>query len=1006
MMRGLLFSLLCQQALKRQGRPSGLIGQYKPYLNSNDSPTRDILKDYSGQGHDIQLYNFGYELGSGYGLYKENYNNWQLYQSQAKFTNTDSKFNITKNIATGQFATLVTGCKAHKIKVTGLTDGQNLKVAEFWSSIDPSKIYLIVEKDGIYEVPEVNSRMGYNLSLVQESCNITIEQIPDYPGALVSDGVDDYGLCENFPILTKEKGYTVFALRKILGSIDTITAKSCLVSNYLSTQEGAFYVEYFYDDKSWRYLSWGIGGKYDINLDTSLIVQTTNKYNNESINSGSALVGTNKLQIFKLTNWNGYLPCALYALEIYNHDLTDEEIQSVKEAMYNEYLTATNALQNHIIADYECYDKTNEDEDRDVLKDLSGNGNDIQLYNFGFAEGSGYGKYAVNFNNFTSYSERGELTKTSSVIHITNVLTNAALIEYQNDIQMPSYKIKVTGLSNSGKTIRYDASKYPSNNYLVIIEDGIYDLPASDISSQFSGGFRVLETGPCNITIEQIPEYKGALVSDGVDDYGNCDNFPILNKEDGYTIIAIRKIISENDKSRFFITNTLDANAGPNTGAFCFERLTTTNNVTLNWGSANVVKINKELSLTYQTSKNYNGTTLNLIGNNTAQPYLRLFSWYGTLDNMSAALYALKIFDRDLTDEEIAYEKKKMIQKYYDKTGDPSLYAIARYECYDKTNEDSDRNILKDLTGNGHDITLNNFAFAESSGYGKYVTNFSKFSNQDKDYNTATKDKITINYAKNGSVVFSYFAPVINCKIKITGVSEAIEKGEITKVQIYCKDDSTEEKLVITADGEYIINSPNASDTNNFYIFPVAAQSTVELSSPIVIEQIPDYKGALVSDGIDDYGICENFPILKKEKGYTVVALRKILNTLDVDSCFINQGNGTNWSFVTDLFFNNRLIVRNWSGNIYVSSITSTPTDLFVYQNSKTYNGIKDLIIGDYTGETNSLILFSLNKGYLPMSVALYALEIYPRDLTESEIQIVKDRMIKQYESKTGETIN
>ena len=37
-----------------------------------------------------------------------------------------------------------------------------------------------------------------------------------YPGALVFDGVDDYGVCENFPILTKEKGYTVVALRQYL----------------------------------------------------------------------------------------------------------------------------------------------------------------------------------------------------------------------------------------------------------------------------------------------------------------------------------------------------------------------------------------------------------------------------------------------------------------------------------------------------------------------------------------------------------------------------------------------------------------------------------------------------------------------------------------------------------------------------------------------------------------------------------------------------------------------
>lgn len=44
---------------------------------------------------------------------------------------------------------------------------------------------------------------------------------------------------------------------------------------------------------------------------------------------------------------------------------------------------------------------------------------------------------------------------------------------------------------------------------------------------------------------------------------------------------------------------------------------------------------------------------------------------------------------------------------------------IAAWLAAGKTNDDEDRAILKDLTGNGHDITLNRFAFnTEGSGYG------------------------------------------------------------------------------------------------------------------------------------------------------------------------------------------------------------------------------------------------------------------------------------------------
>ena len=48
--------------------------------------------------------------------------------------------------------------------------------------------------------------------------------------------------------------------------------------------------------------------------------------------------------------------------------------------------------------------------------------------------------------------------------------------------------------------------------------------------------------------------------------------------------------------------------------------------------------------------------------------------------------------------------------------------------------------------------------------------------------------------------------------------------------------------------------------------------------------------------------------------------------------------------------------------------------------------------------------LFGLNKSYL-CSVALYALEIYDRDLTEEEIETVKQRMMAEYEKATGNVL-
>lgn len=347
--------LLIRQALRHKtNRPSGLIGQYKPYLNSNDSPTRDILKDYSGQGHDIQLYNFGYALGSGYGKYGIDFsNNVSVNYSEIgeAVTKTNSVFSFEANKQIQNNSTCVSIFPRN-------TNSWKLKVEKYGFVIkNTNKDTIMAEGEAgeIIEIPGVSSEdinsplYFYAKNTINEGDIVTLEQIPDYPGALVSDGVDDYGLCENFPILTKEKGYTVVALREILSDSTELNDLKAVVSNaYNNIGEGAFVFEY--QNKNKYTINFGkiISG---LSFPTVFSYQNSLKYNSKDIGKGDFL-STDKLLLFSVFFNRGFSKVALYALEIYDHDLTDEEIESVKEAMYNEYLTATNALQNHIIADY------------------------------------------------------------------------------------------------------------------------------------------------------------------------------------------------------------------------------------------------------------------------------------------------------------------------------------------------------------------------------------------------------------------------------------------------------------------------------------------------------------------------------------------------------------------------------------------------------------------------------------------------------------------------------
>lgn len=154
--------------------------------------------------------------------------------------------------------------------------------------------------------------------------------------------------------------------------------------------------------------------------------------------------------------------------------------------------------------------------------------------------------------------------------------------------------------------------------------------------------------------------HPNALVSDGVDDYGICENFPILTKEKGYTVVAVRKLLQNKPKS-ILVSNSLNWNAGSNLGAFVVEYISATGiKYARSFGGSNVVEFPSD-DFIYQSSNKYNETKIS-IGLALGQKYLRLFhdsTFYG-----SYALYSLEIYDRDLTPYQIEAVKKRLMDKY------------------------------------------------------------------------------------------------------------------------------------------------------------------------------------------------------------------------------------------------------------------------------------------------------------------------------------------------------
>lgn len=214
-----------------------------------------------------------------------------------------------------------------------------------------------------------------------------------YPGALVFDGVDDWAGCDNLPLLPKEKGYSIIALRNWITRYDATQYKRPLISNLDTNDEGVFLIEYRKDENV-NDVTGSYNSFTDVYIDDNnpITWQTSSSYNGQIIKKGTSK-STNKTCICKtyFGQLSNYANAAIWELIILDHDATEEELTKIKDYFVKTYpwLFPDQA--------WTVTGKTNEDEDRATIANITGNSNDLVLSNFGFVEGSGYneeGEYA------------------------------------------------------------------------------------------------------------------------------------------------------------------------------------------------------------------------------------------------------------------------------------------------------------------------------------------------------------------------------------------------------------------------------------------------------------------------------------------------------------------------------------------------------------------------------------------------------------------------------------
>lgn len=551
------------------GFPSitGMIARYSALGLTNEQMAENpVWKDLTGNGHDLQMKNFAWKEMSGVGGYTESYdsNRWYKVASRIDTTWTYKSFNV-KSIKDNNAAQLFyqslpsnTGFRVLSctIKVSGLTDGQGI---EYVSNGTRPTVIMRIENDGIYHLPSFDfgaksAYYGFRFLKLQESCNITIEQLPLYPGALVFDGVDDYGTCDNFPILTKEKGYTVVALRQWITRGERALGLVSNVKDWLNN--GAFLLEYrnIQADHLNKPISFGAIGS-EMDLPHILTYQTSKSCNGVSITTGN-FEGTDVLHVGKLapTNVGTCINAAIWELVFLDHDATEEELTKIKDYFVKTYpwLFPDQA--------WTVVGKTNEDEDRATIANITGNGNDLVLSNFGFAEGSGYGLYAYNFNSFNlkdNVVKPTDVKKDSFRMIGTGNSSNVLVLS--NTSNSAAWKIRITGMKEGDSCIVGNANK--SGDYIKIIKDGTYTFQKQYAATSVNGIW-YNSSQEVDVLVEQIPEYEGYLVTDGVDDKVESGLFT-LNKD--WTIVGNWTMLSNIPSncgiikvSSTFLYNSLD----------------------------------------------------------------------------------------------------------------------------------------------------------------------------------------------------------------------------------------------------------------------------------------------------------------------------------------------------------------------------------------------------------------------------------------------------------------
>lgn len=657
-----------------------MIGVWDNYGKKNTDADRNIIKNkIPNAGGDLEILNSAYRLNSGFGGYSNDFQEYTYHENVVIKTDTNAVFNAGGQLLI-PYSSLTKDVPSFKIKVSGLSNTYHFRY--YYRDNNGVQHSVNMAKDGNYELPICynvqNSSNGTDCGFANNGSDIiTVEILPAFEGALVTDGIND--IIASIKTLEEwnigDKGITIVSMIHQINtnSNNFITTNNIRTDNKIVGRNTVSNIE-----------KTGIYGWYKKNIQSDTINVINNILGDENDYTSHSSPSTN---INSINNSKFYVQG--YAVENGFSELssvahywtfavlgkaTEDEINLII-AKYN----LDRTLRPDILCNIAKQGITNDNhaDFNDKLIDYSGNGRDIQMYNLAWKGSSGVA--AKKFETIKDYlivPDEGlqELTiynefsyKVKSIKYANRYWTVQSL--NKTDVSYPitiiadkdiiwRNALNYTDENGVKGNIRKETN-VPANTPTQVFVLGFNDFDVPDNYTKVNCVAYATRTDITEFTITFIPSCKGGILLDGINDFGKVIDMPIYKD---YTFIIDREIISIGNIFGIVASKSESSINITKQGAFLFEYLGAPNNIST-WSFYNdnykVGETDFTKSISYQSKYSYNGIEL-LAG--TAFDSDKL--WLGTLRDKDSqfanvAIYSLMSFPYSMSKFLIERQLKK-----------------------------------------------------------------------------------------------------------------------------------------------------------------------------------------------------------------------------------------------------------------------------------------------------------------------------------------------------------